>query len=108
MSFANQKTVQINKKPCDKNNIYARINLISLQNAMASLSKMGSVKLWLYLAKNQNNYKFDLSCAECSKWGLKADAYHAAVKDLIDKGFLTKASGNFYIFNEMPEKTDNP
>ena len=108
MSFENQKSIQINKKPCDALNFYAKINLEAMQNAMSRLTKMGSIKLWLYLAKNQNNYKFDLSCAECKKWGLKADAYHAAVKDLVDKGFLFKDHGNLYIFNEMPQNTEKP
>lgn len=89
-------------------NKYAKINLNALQNAMAKLKKMGSLKLWLYLSKNQNGYSFDLSCAECNKWGLKPDAYHDAVRDLEDKGFLKKSTDNFYIFYEKPTYGENP
>lgn len=102
MSFANQKSIIIKKEPCDLRNHYAKINIGALQNAMKVLNKTGSMKLWLYLSKNQNGYKFDLSCADCQQWGLKPDSYHTAVKDLIEKGFLVKLSGNQYVFNEMP------
>ena len=89
-------------------NHYSKINIVALHNAMTILTKVGSVKLWLYLAKNQNRYTFDLNCADCQKWGLKPDSYHTAVKDLIEKGFLVKQSGNQYVFNEMPNYRENP
>lgn len=108
MSYTNQKTIQISKEPCDQISKYAKINLDALQNAMAKLKKMGSLKLWLYLSKNQNGYKFDLSCAECNKWGLKPDTYHDAVRDLEDKGFLKKCTGNFYFFYENPTCGEKP
>lgn len=108
MSYTNQKTIQISKEPCDQISKYAKINLDALQNAMAKLKKMGSLKLWLYLSKNQNGYKFDLSCAECNKWGLKPDTYHDAVRDLENKGFLKKCTGNFYIFYENPTCREKP
>ena len=110
MSFANQKAVRIEKEPCDLKNHYSKINIDALQNAMNVLTKMCSMKLWLFLSKNQNGYKFDLSCADCQKWGLKPDSYHAAVNDLIEKGFLVKLSGNQYVFKEMPNSNyrENP
>ena len=52
MSYPNQKTISIDKMPCDKNNKYAVINQYAMQKAMCQLKTMGSMKLWLYLAKN--------------------------------------------------------
>ena len=110
MSFPNQKTIIIDKEPCDLKNHYSKINIAALQNAMNVFSKKGSMKLWLFHSKNQNGYKFDLSCTDCQKWGLKPDSYHAAVNDLIEKGFLVKLSGNQYVFKEMPNSNyrENP
>ncbi|WP_418841586.1 hypothetical protein [Ruminococcus sp.] len=101
MSYPNQKTISIDKMPCDKNNKYAVINQYAMQKAMCQLKTMGSMKLWLYLAKNKPDYKFDLSCAECGKWGLKPDAFHTAVKELINKGYLLKNKANEYTFIEI-------
>lgn len=101
MSFPNQKKIIVDKMPCDKRNKYAVINQQALQKAMCELKTMGSIKLWLYLAKNQPDYKFDLSCAECGKWGLKPDAFHSAVKELINKGYLMHNKANEYTFIEI-------
>lgn len=87
--------------PCDGNNRYAVINQYAMQKAMRELTTMGSIKLWLYLAKNKNDYKFDLSCADGNCWGIKRDAFHAAVKDLIEKGYLVRSTGNEYTFVEI-------
>lgn len=101
MSYPNQKKIIISKMPCDGNNRYAVINQYAMQKAMRELTTMGSIKLWLYLAKNQPDYKFDLSCAECGKWGLKPDAFHAAVNELINKGYLMCNKSNEYVFVEI-------
>lgn len=108
MSYANQKAVQIFKTKCDKNNLYAKINLEALQSAMKELKKVGAFKLWLYFAKNQDKYQFDLSCEDCKRWGVKTDSFHTGINELIDKGYLRKVSGNFYIFHEMPPSTEIP
>jgi len=100
MRYPNQKKITINKMETNSNNPYTIINLNTLQNAMSTLKKAGTFKLWIYLAKNQHNYTFDLSCAECKKWGLKPDTYHSAVKELIELGYLKKTKENEYIFFE--------
>ena len=79
-----------------------------MRKAMSELMSMGEIKLWLYFAKNQNNHTFDLSCVDCGKYGIKPDAYHAAVDKLIAKGYLQHKSGNAYIFNEMGISTEIP
>lgn len=108
MSYANQKTVQVKKMKCDKQHLYTRINLEAMQSAMKELKKVGAFKLWLYLAKNQDQYRFDLSCEDCKRWGVKADSFHTGINELIKKGYLQKVSGNFYIFHEMPPSTEIP
>lgn len=109
MGYPNQKRIIIKKEPCDdKEHLYAKINIAALQKAMTELKTTGAIKLWLYLAKNQDNYTFDLSCADCCKYGIKTDAYHAAVKNLITTGYLKHYKGNIYVFNEIGTSMENP
>lgn len=108
MSFPNQKIVTIKKEKCDKENLYAKINLQAMQKAMCDLKNKGSIKLWFYFAKNQPYHTLELSWVECEKWGLKKDAYHDAVNDLIDKGYLQNIRGNEYFFAENGVSRENP
>ena len=48
------------------------------------------LKLWLYLNKNQDNYRTELSRVDCAKWGIKKDSYYSAFDELIKKGFLVQ------------------
>lgn len=107
MSYPNQKKIIIKKERCDNiGNSYAKINIKAMQKAMQELNSMGELKLWLYFAKNQNGYIFDLSCADCGEYGLTIDTYHTAVKKLISKGYLSLEKGNTYIFNEKGLPTE--
>jgi len=65
-----------------------------------------TLKLWLYLAKNQDNYQLELSQKALLEWGLKKDAYYTARKKLIEVGYLTPArdGSNIYIFSEIPKE----
>lgn len=57
--------------------------------------------MFLYMAKNQNRYKFELSRASFMEWsGLAETAYRSGIAELIDKGYLVNTKGNFYVFNE--------
>ena len=103
MGYANQKNVTISKCPCDTENKYAKINLSALHSAMQNLTKIGAIKLWLYFAKNQNGYTFDLSCVDCNDWGIKNDSYHSAVKELIENRYLVNTATNQYTFHELPQ-----
>lgn len=99
--FPNQKRIYVEKEVCDSANKYAVINLNALFHAMKDLKKGSSFKLWMYLAKNQNGYEFDLSNVDCNDWGIKSDSYHSAVKDLIQKGYLEETKSNRFIFHEL-------
>ena len=90
MSVPNQKTVQLAKRTRrDAEHLYSMNNLDALQAAMQTLNGSG-LKLWLYMNKNQDNYRFELSRVDCAKWGIKKDSYYSAVQELIDKGFLVQ------------------
>ena len=56
MSVPNQKRVIIRKAPCDKDHLYTTTNLDALKAAMVEL-KGETLKLWIYLSKNQNNFE---------------------------------------------------
>ena len=97
----NQKVVTVNKEFCDKNHKYAAINLNAMDKAAQELDA-GAFKLWCYFAKNQNNYIFALSSKDTEKnFGIKIKQYNNAIETLIEKGYLTAASGNTYNFNEI-------
>ena len=115
MSVANQDIIKItNREPYDINNKFCRIHLDALQEAMKNL-KGETLKLWLYLDKNQDNFQLELSQKALAEWGLKKDAYYTAVKKLKELGYLTpiREGSNIYIFHETinnfsekPKKTD--
>ena len=99
-----QKLIKVSKEPCDKENLYAAINIHSLQVAMSVL-RNSDFRLWCYFAKNRHNYGFELSRKACGKWGIKKDAYDNAIASLIEKNYLVpvRENSNYYIFNELPD-----
>ena len=83
-------------------------NLDALRQAMNCLKGSG-LKMWLYLNKNQNNYRFGLSRVDCAAWGIRKDSYYDGIKDLIANGYLRQSQpgSNLYIFYENA-LTENP
>ena len=72
-SSPNQKIIKVNKEKCDKQNYYAAINLNALESAALKL-KSGAFKLWVYFAKNQDEFEFALSNkAVAETFGIKKD-----------------------------------
>lgn len=103
MSYSNQKIVRIgNREKRDAQHIYSTMNIEAMQEAMMEL-KGETFKLWCYLNKNQEGYQFELSQKECEKWGIKKDAYYAAVKKLVELGYLVpiEEGSNIYVFFEL-------
>ena len=76
-------------------------NLEALQQAMNTLKGSG-LKMWLYLNKNQDNYRFELSRKACEEWGIKKDSYYDGFNDLVKHGYLrlSKEGSNVYHFFE--------
>ena len=57
--------------------------------------------MFLYMAKNQNKFTFELSRASFMEWsGLAETAYRSGIAELIDKGYLVNTKGSFYVFHE--------
>lgn len=107
----NQKIIIVSKAPADKQHPYTTINIEAIDHAAIHL-KANAFKLWMYIAKNQNKYKFGLSQVAFCHWsGVSKPTYLTAVRDLIDQGYLVKSnqdSGNCYIFYELPTEKNFP
>ena len=106
-TVANQKVITTRGAKHDKNNIYALINVEAMEKAMCLL-KPNTYKVWSYMAKNQSNYTFALSCVDaCRFCKMSKPTYLSCVQELIDVGYLVNTGGNCYDFYEMlPEEAD--
>lgn len=104
MTYENQKTITTKGAPHDRNNIYAALNIEAMEEAM-TLLKPNTFKLWCYMAKNQNNYTFALSCADACKFcNMTKPTYLKGVQELVEVGYLVNTNGNHYDFYEkLPE-----
>lgn len=100
----NQDVVTVKKEACDKNNLYATININAMQLAMKDLTAK-EFEVWLYFAKNQAGYTFAVSPADAlNEFGIKKDTFQKAKQELKRKGYLTEdlAKGaNHWVFNEI-------
>lgn len=91
----NQKLIVVNKAESNKKNLYCILNLQALNKACYVLQSKAGLKLYLYLAKNQDKYIFALSSKDFEEWaGVAKSAYDTAVKELIDNGYLVKKAGH--------------
>lgn len=100
----NQKIIIISKDKIKDGQLYTVITLDALDDAAARL-KNASFKLWIYLAKNQDKYRFGLSQTAFCNWAsVSKPTYLNAVKDLIEKGYLVlkEEKSHTYIFYERP------
>ena len=103
MSVPNQKYIEaIHKEPCDSKNIYLKINIDAVQNA-TKLLKPSTFKIWMYFAKNQEGYEFELSSvAVCAYCNVSDKTYREGIKELIANRFLIQTGKNRYDFWERP------
>ena len=101
-SYPNQKRIKINKTQVTQGN-FCTINTGALINASKILTP-GAFKLYLYFSLNADGFEFWLSRAHvCDTMGISPSTYKAALKELIDKGFLEQSENKLkYIFNEFP------
>ena len=98
----NQKIVIVNKATTDKKHPYTPINIEVLNNALTTL-KGNEFKVWMYIAKNQNQFTFALSSKEtCRICNICRSTYVSAIHALLDKGYLVPKvdEKNVYIFYE--------
>lgn len=107
MAVPNQRMLKIHKEPTDRNNLFTANNLMALDEASRLLQTKGGFKLYMYLAKNQNNYKLELSSADFTYWsGLGITAYRSAFNELVEKGYLVEQSKNNYIFYDKSQLSE--
>ena len=106
----NQRQVSVHKEECSKKNKYTANNLAALDEAALILQSKGGFKLYMYMAKNQDNYSFELSSSDFMHWsGLGYSAYTTAFKELEDKKYLIPKEGKenvytFYDKAQIPEE----
>lgn len=115
ITVPHQRTITVSKEKTDKANRYTANNLAALDEAARRLQSKGGFKLYMYLAKNQNNYSFALSSADFCAWsGLGMTAYNTAFEELKEQGYLipkdkTKAKETVFIFydkSRLEEETE--
>lgn len=103
MSVENQYSAKVNKDACDKNNLYTTNNLKAMQAAMNALTGQ-EFKVWLYFAKNQNGYTFEVSPADATQWGIPKGTWRKAFAKLREYGYLVETSKNHFDFYETPKE----
>lgn len=84
-----QREITVHKEQCDKRHKYTANNLAALDEAAGRLQSKGGFKLYMYLAKNQDKYNFNLSSSDFMQWsGLGYRAYTTAFTELVEEGYL--------------------
>lgn len=106
--YPNQKIVSINrempKQTKDNKRPYMVVYKDNLESAMKTITKISSLKLYLYLIGNNDNYNFALSTQDVAdSCGISITSAKDAVKDLIEKGFLVLREKKTYDFYEVPQ-----
>lgn len=110
-SNPNQRYVTVNKEATDKDNYYAKINLVALQNAMHSLTPK-AFELWQYFSKNQDKHSFYLSKVDFLSWSnIKSTSYYNAFEELVKGNYLIPIDKESpepkkYNFYEIPREEE--
>jgi hypothetical protein len=105
----NQREITVRKQPTNKENLYTVNNLSALDEAVRRLQSKGGFKLYMYLAKNQDKYNFNLSSRDFLNWsGLGYAAYDTAFEELVNNGYLILKDGtkSVYTFFDKSQKED--
>lgn len=99
ITYPNQKVVVIEPFVQIKGQLYFRLQIEAVEKAMRDLTG-NEFKLYIYLAKNADNYKFALSPKHISEaTGIGLRSCHDAIKTLIEKNYLYVITGNLYGFS---------
>lgn len=98
ISYPNQKKYIINKK-IEGDDVFFMLAWKDYCKASRDLTASG-LKLYMYLAKNKDQYEFYFSPKDyCTTFGLSDKSYRNAKKELIKKGYLKEVEGNKVIFS---------
>lgn len=105
----NQKIINIKSKAlCDTDNLYAKVNINAMLQAMKNLTPR-AFEIWLYLAKNQNNYTFSFSPLSVQKeTGIPKKTVQDCIRVLIENNYLIQRNddSNIYDFYEIPQEKE--
>lgn len=107
----NQRTITVNKAPGNKKNLYTVNNLEALDEALYRLQSKLGIKLYLYLAKNQDKYTFDFFSSNfCKACNCSITGYNTAFAELEKEGYLIKKEGTqtIYTFYDKSQKPEQP
>lgn len=98
----NQWVIKVKKMDITEGDIYIKTNRIAYDKAIKELSP-NAFKLWSYMSSNQNDYTFALSKEHVlNTINISHGTYMTIKSELIDKGYLLREDGDYYIFYEMP------
>ena len=103
--YANQKTIIIHRSnPIGEKKQYLAIDCQALSTAARTLTPSG-LKLFLYLASNQDGYQKDFSPKDFSNiYGVSVDAARKARLDLQSNGYLVEDENGKLEFYEQPRE----
>jgi hypothetical protein len=107
--YPNQRTITVNKEACNKVHLYTVNNIEALEEAMYRLRTKLGIKLYLYLAKNQDKHTFNFYSSDfCKLCRCSLTGYNSAFEELVKEGYLVKKIGtetvySFYDKSQLPE-----
>lgn len=104
-SYANQKKIIIASKESPQKGekeLYFSIKNRICAEAFRNLNK-ASVALYFYFYSNKEGWEFWLSPKDfCAEYGISQSQYYVALRELVEKGYLTQVNGNTYRFTAIP------
>ena len=107
ITYANQRRININREIPKGTKESKRSYMIAyndnINDAMKNISKVSTLKAYLYLIQNTNNYYFALSTQDISNTtGISLKSAKEAINELIDLGYLVLREKHTYDFYERP------
>ncbi len=109
-----ERKVIIHKAITDKTHFYFPTNVEAFSEVVKKLHTTGAIKLFFYLAKNQNNYDLTLNEDEFCNWANEdKKSFDRGFKELIENNYLIEnldSEGNSYnlynFYDYNPERID--
>lgn len=99
-TYPNQKVIHINKNKYSAN--FLQIGINEWQQAYKEL-KPSTFAIYLYLASNADGFDLALSQQAIeNSLGIKKTAYHTAIKELKERGYIQVIQGNVEVFFTAP------
>ncbi len=104
VTYQNQKIIRIKKPKRDRK--FLQINQKDMQAASRNLGG-AAFKLYMYLSGNNDGFEIALSQKRFEEaMGVSRNAYHRAVEELIQAGYIVQTDGKVYTFStEVPAGT---